>query len=467
MNIRLVPRCRWLYKLLSVLVVTALLLAVATPIVGASEPLPEPYTDLYVIYSEPNAGIISIELRDQTRLANGSVSASIAVRAESLIAYNLTFDQMYSSGEYWEEIDFLPLYPGRVYELSRITIEPGGYFSVIATKFGEDESVVPKMTLVQLCILALHLVGAEAPMEWSELPQTVLDSFDDVIGPIGSAAGALSAIFEIFSEDPDSGEALLNIADAVVEFTALPDLIAKGVNLIIQEGPEITGDMIKGAFVALDVLNIVGNVKRTWDAFEQLRDFPPRLEAKITLAPVVMQWPDRYRVFEINEAYETRIVLRNVGSEMLLSEQGYELLVLWGQIPVGAVSLDRTIRIGQTVYWDVSQRAPPIPGVYRINYQLALLGVPIGPLIPAEIVVVPENSNNLTELINNLVDEARQEAGERFDEFVEELERQIMEAIIAEIERRLREICGGTAGAILMAGTAVWLSGRRRTRREP
>jgi len=467
MNTSIPAKRHFSYKLLSIFTVMTLLLTLATPVRAAPEPLPEPYTDLYVIYSEPNADIISIEIRDQTRLSNGRVRAAIAVRAESLIAYNLTFHEMHSTGEAWEELDFLPLYPGRIYELSTITFEPGGHFTVTATKFGEDESVVPKMTLVQLCILALHLVGAKPPMEWREFPQAVADSFDDVIGPIGAIAGALSAVLEIFSEEPDIGDALLNIADAVDEFTDLSDVIAKGVNLIVKEGPQVTGNMIGNVFKALDVLNIVGNVKRTWDAYRQLKDLPPFAQAKITLAPIVTEWPDRYSVVEINKIYQTRIAFRNVGSELLLPEQGYELLVLWGQFPVGYVPLDRTIRIGQTVYWDVSQRAPPIPGVYRINYQLALGGVPIGSLVPAEIVVVPENSDNLTELINGLVDEARQKAGERFDEIVEELEQRIMEAIIAEIERRLREICGGTTSAILMAGTAIWLGGRRRRRRGP
>lgn len=468
MNTSIPAKRHFSYKLLSTLAVITLLLTLATPVRAAPEPLPEPYTDLYVIYSEPNADIISIEIRDQTRLSNGRVRAAIAIRAESLIAYNLTFHEMHSTGEAWEELDFLPLYPGRIYELSTITFEPGGHFTVTATKFGEEESVMYKMALVQLCILALHLVGAKPPVEWREFPSAALDAFDDIPVLGGAVAGFGKTVYDRLAlEEQDIGEGLMSIAELVVELPKLRDFIAEVVNLIVQEGPKITGDTINSVFKALDVLNIVGNVKRTWDAYRQLKDLPPFAQAKITLAPIVTEWPDRYSVVEINKIYQTRIAFRNVGSELLLPEQGYELLVLWGQLPVGYVPLDRTIRIGQTVYWDVSQRAPPIPGVYRLNYQLALGGVPIGSLVPAEIVVVPENSDNLTELINGLVDEARQNAGERFDEIVEELEQQIMEAIIAEIERRLREICGGTTSAILMAGTAIWLGGRRRRRRGP
>jgi len=428
--------------------------------------LPEPYTDLYAVYSHPDNQVISVEIYNQRRLPNGSVSAAIAVRAESLIAYNLTFDEDRTTGETWEELDFLPLYPGHIYDITTVTIQPGGYFTIRATKFGEDESVLTKMTLVQLCVLAMHLVGAKPPTNARELAQAAADSFSIVFGPIGAIAGTLSAILEIFNSEPDTGKALMNIAQTVGEIPRLPELLAKGINLIVKEGPQITGGMVKGAFEALNVLNIVGNLKRTWNAYEQLNEFPVLVEATITLAPTVVEWPERYQVFEINKSHQTRVAFQNVSSEIWLPEEGYELLILSGQIQVARVPLAQSVRIGQEVYWDIPQRAPPIPGIYPITYQMALRGVPIGPSAPGEIVVVPENSDDLTSLINTLVEEAKREAGERFDEYVEELERHIWEAIIAEIERRLREICGGTASVTLLAGSMVWFRERRRKRNE-
>ena len=54
--------------------------------------------------------------------------------------------------------------------------------------------------------------------------------------------------------------------------------------------------------------------------------------------------------------------------------------------------------------------------------------------------------------------------GDRLDDFVQDLERRLMEHILADIERRLREICGGTAGMILLAGALAWHGQDRRDR---
>ena len=138
------------------------------------------------------------------------------------------------------------------------------------------------------------------------------------------------------------------------------------------------------------------------------------------------------------------------------------MLVLLGLFQVARIPLARNVLIGQRVYWDLSQRAPPIPGVYRITYQMALNGAPIGLPVLGEIVVVPENSDDLTSLINALIEETKRTAGERLDEYIEELERRIWEAILADIERRLREICGGTASVTLLTGITVWFDNWRR-----
>lgn len=454
-------------RVFAVLVIVSLLLAPATPVQAAtSSSLPEAFTRLYVIYNHPETKTFSIELRNQTQNLDGSVTAQIAVRAESLIAYNLTFDEGDANGGYWKDINFLPLYPGHVYEIATITIKPGGYFTVQGTKFGLDESILWKMTLIQMCILAMHLVGAKPPVDYYELAESIPEAFDTLYGPVYGGAGAVasltSAVFEIFGREPQPAQAVIDLGDAISEVDAGADAIADGINLITKsKGVKATGSLVQRIFGVLNKLEIASDLKRTYDAYKQLQDYPDLATATITLAPEVVGQPDRYRVFEINQTFNSEFVFKNRGSEVWLPEQGYELWIMLEIFPLNRTPLAATIPRNKDARWGVQQQAPAIPGIYHLKYQMALKGVPIGLPIPAEIVVVPEKSDDLQDLIRALVDETMREAGERFDEFRAELERQIAEAIISEILRRLREICGGTGVTIVIGGLSIWSRWRR------
>lgn len=466
----------WFHKILGVLMVVVLLLAAAVPVRAQSRSLPEPYTDLYVVYNTTEPKTFSIEITGQRRRLDGSVDARIAIRADSLIAYDLEFQQSKTSGAVWENIDFLPLYPGHTYELASINFQPGGYFVVRGVKFGHKKENLTKMTVVQMAILVMHLVGARPPAEWREAPQAVADSFSIVWGPIGAVASGSSALLEMFREEKDVGKMLTNMGLALGEIPMMREAIAKIINLIVKQGPQVTGAIIKGAFDALNVLNLVGNVKRAVDAFNALRSYPELVEARITLAPVPITRPARYRILEIGESYQTKLVFHNVGAEPLDPEKGYEMLVLSNGFVIAHIPLARFVRIGEQFEWSVPHIAPPIPGIYSISYQMALRSVPIGPLVPGEIVVVPRNSDSLTGAINTLVQNALREAGDRFEEVRLDLERRITEAIKAEINRRLEmilndlvsslnDLCGGASVMLLWTISAVWIVQRRRQER--
>lgn len=447
----------------AILIILSLLLAPTSRVQAATpSTLPEPYTYLYVIYNNPEIKTFSIELREQTRNLDDSVTAQIAVRAESLIAYNLAFDESDTSGGYLKDIDFLPLYPSHVYEIGTITIKPGGYFAVKGTKFSLDESVLWKMTLIQMCILVMYLVGARPPVDTYEFWESVPEAFDTVFGPIGAIASLASAGFEIFGREPQPAQAVIDLGDAISEVDAGADAIANGINLITKsKGVKVTGSLVQKFFDALNVLEITSNIKRAFDAYQQLQSYPDLPIATITLAPEIISQPDRYRVFEINEAFSSEPVFRNRGSEEWLAEHGYELWVVLDTIPLNRLPLVAVIPRGKEALWEIQQQAPAIPGIYHLQYQMAIKGVPIGLPIPAEIVVVPEKSDDLQSLIEAMVDETMREAGERFDEFRAELERRITEAIISEIQRRLQEICGGTGAMAIIGGLSIW--SRRRT----
>lgn len=467
---RVIP---WFHKMLVGLTVAVLLLTAAVPARARTQPLPEPYTDLYVVYNTPEPKTFSIEITGQRRRADGSVDASIAIRAESLIAYDLEFQQEKTSGSVWEDIDFLPLYPEHTYELASTNFQPGGYFIVRGAKFSHREENLTKMTVVQMAILVMHLVGARPPAEWREAPEAVADSFSIVWGPIGAIASGLSGLLAMLREEKDFGKAFTNIGLAMGDIPRLPEAIASIINLIAKQGSRVTGALIKDVFQALNVLNLVGNVKRAADAFDALKNYPDPVEAIITLAPVPVVRPARYRVLEIGASYQPALVYRNVGGEPLDPEKGFEMLVLSSGFPVARIPLARFIRIGEQFEWSIPQIAPPIPGIYQISYQMAVRGTPIGPLVPAEIVVVPRNSGSLTGAINALVEDAVRKAGDRFDEVRRDLERRITEAIAAEINRRLEimlselmsrlnELCGGAGAALLWGVGAVWIIQRRR-----
>lgn len=463
----------WPHRMIVGLLAAVLLLTSAVPARAQSQALPEPCTDLYVVYNTPEPKTFSIEITGQRRRADGSVDAAIAIRAESLIAYDLEFQQEKTSGSVWEDITFLPLYPEHTYDLASINFQPGGYFIVRGTKFSHREENLTKMTVVQMAILVMHLVGARPPAEWREAPEAVADSFSIVWGPVGAIASGLSGLLAMLREEKDFGKALTNIGLAMGDIPRLPEAIASIINLIAKSGSQVTGALIKDVFNTLNILNVVGNVKRAADAFGALKNYPDPVEAIITMAPVPVVRPARYRVLEIGESYQPTLVFRNVGGEPLVPEKGFEMLVLSSGLTAARIPLTRLVRIGEQFEWSIPQIAPPIPGVYQISYQMAVRGTPVGPLVPGEIVVVPRNSGGLAGVVNALVEDALRRAGDRFEEFRRELERRITEAIVAETNRQLEimlsglmgelnELCGGSSAALLWVVGAVWLVQRRR-----
>jgi hypothetical protein len=453
-----------------ILIILTLLLLLPIPTAQAQantiSPPPEPYTQLYVVYNHPELKTFSIELRNQRRNLDGSVTAQVAVRSEGLIAYNLTFNEFETNAGYLKDIDFLPLYPSHVYEIATITIKPSGQFTIQGTKFGLEESVLPKMTLVQMCILVMHLIGAKPPVDTYELAESIPEAFDTVIGPIGVFANIASAGFEIFGKEPKPTQAVISLGDAISESDSGADTIASGINLITKsKGIQATGSLVKKLFNALNVLEITNDIKRSFDAYQQLQNYPNLLTATISLVPEIVELPDRYRVFEINQVIDTEIVFKNTSGEVWSPEQGYELWVMLESIPLENISLSTIIPRGKESLWKIQQSAPSIPGIYHLRYQLAIKGQPIGLPIKAEIVVVPEKSNDLQDMIDAMVDDAKREAGERFDEYVADLERRITEAITNEILRRLQEICGGTGVMVVIGGLPMLNRWRTRSRK--
>ncbi|MBK9713367.1 MAG: hypothetical protein IPO81_18985 [Kouleothrix sp.] len=117
----------------------------------------------------------------------------------------------------------------------------------------------------------------------------------------------------------------------------------------------------------------------------------------------------------------------------------------------------------------LSVQAPPLPGVYDSALKVAINDIPFGYEIPLSVVVVPAGSSaGLTEQIQALIAQAREDLSKRFQETWEGLREQILAVIREEIARQIRalisQICGVTPTGVVIAGGLVWW--RRRRKRE-
>lgn len=430
---------------------------------AGTRPLPEPYTHLYVIYESGDERAISIEITNQVRLpGDRGISATLAVRAESLIAYDLTFQQHKTSGQQLEELEFLPIYPGRTYQIGSLIIEPGGYLTINAWKFGATEDRLWKTTTVQLAILVLHLVGASPPTNLRETIQAAADSAAIIPGGFGLAASSLSLILEAFSEEPNLLQALEKLGDAVLniatDVSGFWDDLASFSNSILKQD-RITGTDVEAGW---NTIKLGLNIPRVHEAINELREYPPLTSAVIVAAPLVTQSAERYRVLQLNEPYKVSVEFQNASGRVWSPSDGYELLILANGWPVLREQLVRSVGGDAHARWDLNQKAPAVPGIYHISYQMALKGKPIGPVVPGEIVVIPERSPSLRDYLETLIEDTRRRAVKEFDEYTADLERRIGEAIAKEITQRLRELCGGTLGIVLAVGSVAWSATHRR-----
>jgi hypothetical protein len=434
---------------------------------ATTPPPPEPYELLYVIFNEEDPKTIGIELHNQIRRVDGSISALVSVRADNLIAYNLTFETSDAHSDYLTTMTFLPLYPGHTYEIGTIILEPGGYFEVTATPFGmSSDDVRNKMTVIQLAVLVMHLAGARPPTNVYEGIKAIPDAFEEVWGPIGAIAGFVKAVWEIFETKDASGETLIALGEVIAEAPGGSESLADLVNLItLEAGVKLTSTLIDNIFKAINIFNLIGNVKTAVDAFVQLKTYPVYITATVTPAPEIVQTVDRYQVFELNEPYQVDLAYKNISSEIWEPDADYSLSILVEGIPFFQLPLENLVTRDQIAYWSFRQNAFAVPGIYHITYQMTYNGTLIGKAIPGEIVVVPEKSDSLKDLINGLVEDAFKNVGDQLEQAIKELEFMIAQAIINEITQRLRELCGGT-GLYLSAGLVLYWNVRRSRRKQ-
>lgn len=162
---------------------------------------------------------------------------------------------------------------------------------------------------------------------------------------------------------------------------------------------------------------------------------------------------------------ETKIAftMQNISGETWKAGD-YSLVIIEGQHLSPSwqpgKSMDFDVHPGWRINWEIQVTAPANPGIYRIAWQFRYKDVPIGSPIWADLIVVPGGSSGeFKAIIQELVDQARQNATEKFEEEWAKIRRQIITQIWAEV---LSRICPARAASILLPLLGATLLLRRR-----
>jgi hypothetical protein len=184
-----------------------------------------------------------------------------------------------------------------------------------------------------------------------------------------------------------------------------------------------------------------------------------------TIEVTLFEQPE-FPILEPGEETEIYFALQNTGSEVWRA--GHYALVNVNGVPLGAcpqMALNVDVPSGEAVGWRFAATAPLLPGIYRTEWRFSYNGQLTGPLLWTDVIVVPGGGDDLAAVIRGMIEEARQDAENWIEEQWEELRRQIIEMIWAEICRRVREffdkVCCGSAATIFLFLPVLWLSHRQ------
>jgi len=380
----------------------------------------------YVAYDNAENRVIAVEIRDAVRHSNGSVSGRFCIRVEKMIAYGLEFDQEHTTADWLEEMDLLPTFKtDEPIEVGIITFKPGGSLIITADKFGDSWQDNGLMVVTDLALLGIYLVGAKPPTNDLSFISAVFESLSVIPGFEIVEIGAL--ITDIMNEE-DWDTIALDFAD----LAQIDEIAAAAANLAnkIMRKDILSGKGLKQLFNAFEWARSFGNVLK---ALKDLVTAPRHAEIRITLAPIILERSE-FPVLLPGEQAEVYFVLQNIGTETW--QPGDYWLEHIGGHTLGLSPqqvLPYSVPPGETVRWDLIVTAPPFSGVYQSEWQMRCRGQPYGEPLFFAVSVVPEGEVDLAEIIRRMIDEARQEAGDKFDEIWEDL-KQLIEEKIREAE---------------------------------
>jgi exopolysaccharide biosynthesis protein len=128
--------------------------------------------------------------------------------------------------------------------------------------------------------------------------------------------------------------------------------------------------------------------------------------------------------------------------------------------------LEGSVPPGAHIQWSQSFSAPTKPGTYQTIWQMTYEDIngnveAIGPKVGYIVTVLPEGSSlDLSEIVNQLIDQARREAGETVEEFLARLEAEINRRIDEELKKIT--ICGQPILSLVVLGLVL---GKRKQKR--
>ena len=444
-------------RLRNVSIAILLIASVLTAPLHADSPIPEPKY-LQVLGDPRSDDILLVEPRDEVRQGQ-LVSADLFVRTDKLIAYGLTFRQQGVAPEWLAHTAFVPLYPKNTYYLGNFTFQPDGSITITGDKLGYSVQDNSLMVITNLAVLVMHLVGAKPPVDSLSGLAAVMQSVSVIPGPVGTA-GTFGVLMTDIAQDAKPTKIAQDIVETVSDVKQVPEWVAALINELMKE------DFIDGAEVSatLSSLKLLLNCRDVVDALEQLSTLPRHTEIKIVVRPMPPELiaQSDYPIVEVCSESVIWFELQNVGFTTWRAGQDFMLVNTNGQ-PLGCpreLKLEHDIPVSASTRWSLPIRAPCVPGVYRTEWQMRQGGRAFGPVLAAEIIVIPRNSDNLSSVISEMMEDARHNVSDQFDEAWKATRQDIEDLILTELERQvsdlLHNLCGGQIALGLLAAFGIY-----------
>jgi len=425
---------------------------------------------LEVTYSPDKPRIISVEIDNERLNPDDSITANISIKAETLIAYDITFSHNGDPESWLNNLTFLPLYPLNTYDLGSVTFKRGSSIIVAADKFGKSGEEAAYMVIIDLAVLVMHVIGEIPPTTWDQARAAISKAI--TLLPLGSKVMLLAKanlLMAHISEGESPTTILLDFESILETLTGVPEVIAELINSSFEDISIVAGDVA----AALKAGKLLLNIPKVAGAIGDLLTAPAHAEAIISPFAMIVELPD-FPVLQPGEKGTIHFDIQNIGAYTWQSGE-YALKNVGGN-SLGAMSpqaLAIDVPPGYFARWELAITAPSAPGVYRTEWQMTHGETLFGPVMFCEVIVIPEGSGDLGELIEQLIEELKQRAEERFEQEWEKLRERIEELIQRELERLWREFweslfrqcCGANVVAPVALLLGAWGISHKRRRR--
>lgn len=173
------------------------------------------------------------------------------------------------------------------------------------------------------------------------------------------------------------------------------------------------------------------NTQRVIEAETQALLFQADQPAEIVRVVALSEFP----IVDPQAETEITFSLQNISAETWWAGD-YSLVNMGGQnlTPWSQVAMDVDVPSGHYIEWSVPLKAPDKPGIYRTTWQFSYRGVPAGPPISADLIVIPaETTDAFRAAIRTLFNQAVRNARHKFAEVEAELKEVIEDFVTVRV----------------------------------